>query len=276
MAKRPSPQSKSAVDVDQLLGRLRLSHVFNWVLGALVIILAAVLIFRGVPDQNAELADTPPVVAGADQDQDLEVSEQVDQAGEADPQTQAQEEDQELSHIRAQEGDQLAVGSMDAPVVISEWADYRCPYCALFAQETLPTLLADYVESGKVRIEFNDVYYFGDDSYDAAVAARAAAEQGRYLEFIEALYAAAPEKGGHPDMPREVLVGFAKEAGVPDMEKFETDLDSDQLKADVEASHQQAVNWGISSVPFFVVGDQAVSGAQPLEVFAQLIEQYQN
>ncbi len=273
MVKRSQSQAKPAADVDQLLGRLRLSHVFNWVLGALVVILAAVLIFRGTPGGTG---DYDP--AGAAEVQETDSNQQDESADQTESQEQASSAGQgeQASHVRGLEDDPMAVGSVDAPVVITEWTDYRCPYCALFAQETLPVLLSDYVESGQVRIEFNDVFFFGEDSFDAAVAARAAAKQGHYMEFIKVLYDAAPEKGGHPDMPRDVLIEFAQDAGVPDMSQFEADLDSEEIAAEVQASHQQAVDWGITSVPFFVVGDQAVAGAQPLEVFTQLIEESQN
>lgn len=238
--------SQTTVAVQKLEGKLRLSLLFNAILILLVIFLSAVLIFRSTG------------TTGGSQ----EAEHAVEPAG-----------SEELEHIRGLDDDPMAVGDPDAPVVISEWADYRCPYCAVFANETLPTLLEDYVDSGQVRIEFNDVYFFGDESFDAAVAARAAAAQGHYLPYMQVLYSAAPEKGGHPPMPRDVLIEFAREAGVPDLSQFENDLDSPEIQEAVQRSHDQAVNLGISSVPFFAVGDQGVSGAQPLEVFVELIEQ---
>ena len=124
---------------------------------------------------------------------------------------------------------------------------------------------------GKVRIEFHDVSFFGDDSTDAAVAARAAGAQGKYLEYVEAVYVAAPDSG-HPDLPRKKLIGFAQEAGVPDMDRFEEDLDSDDLREAVESDTATAQQLGITSVPLFLIGDQAVSGAQPIETFRTAIE----
>lgn len=175
------------------------------------------------------------------------------------------------AYIRAQADDPLAVGSLDAPVVMVQWTDYRCPFCAYFGRETLPELVKEYVDAGKVRIEFNDVAFFGDESFDAAVAARAAGKQGKFMEFTEALFAAAPESG-HPDMPREALLEFATRAGIPDMVQFEADLDSAELAAQVEQSQALATQMGVSSVPFFAIGGQGVPGSLPLESFRELID----
>ncbi|SEK99149.1 Protein-disulfide isomerase [Nonomuraea pusilla] len=167
--------------------------------------------------------------------------------------------------------DPLAIGPVDAPVVLVEWADLRCPYCALFTNRTMPALLKEYVDTGRVRYEFRDVSFFGEQSTNAAVAVRAAAEQGRFREYLAAAYAAAPEKG-HPDLPRKKLIGFARTAGVPDLARFERDLDRADLRKAVEQSTRDAQSLGITSVPFFVAGDRAVPGAQPVEVFRQLLD----
>jgi protein-disulfide isomerase len=168
--------------------------------------------------------------------------------------------------------DPMAVGSVDAPVVLVEWTDLRCPFCAAFARDTLPALLSEYVDSGLVRLEVRDVAFFGDQSEDAAVAARAAGEQGLAMEYMETVYTAAPSSG-HPDLPRETLIGFAEQAGVPDIARFTADLDSADLRAAARTSTATAQGLGVNSVPFFVVGDQALAGAQPIDVFRQYLDQ---
>ncbi|MCW3819842.1 DsbA family protein [Micromonospora sp. DR5-3] len=115
------------------------------------------------------------------------------------------------------------------------------------------------------------VAYFGEQSEDAAVAARAAAEQGRFFEFLSAVYKEAPEHK-HPDLPRERLIAFAKKAGVPDIERFTADLDDAGLRAAAEASNSEAAQLGVTSVPFFVAGDNTLSGAQPTSVFRQYLD----
>lgn len=173
---------------------------------------------------------------------------------------------------RRQQGDPMAIGAVDAPVVLIEWFDYRCPFCAAHANTTMPQLLQEYVASGQVRVEYHDVVFFGEDSLAAAVAGRAAGAQGKFPEFLQVLFAAAPGSG-HPDMPRETLIEFARQAGVPDIDAFTLALDDPQLAAQVAESTQYAQNLGITSVPFFVIGQSVLSGAQPADAFRQVIEQ---
>jgi protein-disulfide isomerase len=167
--------------------------------------------------------------------------------------------------------DPRAIGSVDAPVVMTEFADFRCPYCAVFAEQDLPKLQQKYVETGKLRIEFHDMAIFGDQSERAAVATRTAAAQGRFWEYYDAVYAAAPPSG-HPDLPDASLVAFAKTAGVPDLDRFRTDLGSADLLAKVRADTAAASQAGVNGTPFFVIGSQGLSGAQPLATFETFID----
>ena len=167
--------------------------------------------------------------------------------------------------------DPMAWGAMDAPLVIIEWTDFRCPFCASFANASLPTIYKDYVETGKVRFEVHDVAFFGDHSVDAAVGARAAGAQGKYREFMTALCAAAPASG-HPEMAKEKRSGFAKTAGVPDLDKFSKALGDATLRTQVTDSTTLSQTMGVSGVPFFVIGNQTLDGAQPLAAFQQVIE----
>lgn len=177
-----------------------------------------------------------------------------------------------LAHVRLQADDPMAIGAIDAPVVLSEWVDFRCPFCAVFSRDTMPQLVKEYVDAGKVRIEMHDVAFFGEESVRAAAAARAAGEQGRYFEFVSVVYEAAPESG-HPELPADELIELAKVAGVSDLRKFEADMQRDDLIAAVQQSTEQAQQLGVTGVPFFAVGGQALSGAQPIESFRQFIDQ---
>lgn len=174
--------------------------------------------------------------------------------------------------VRRQPGDPMSIGSADAPVVLVEWTDLRCPFCAVFYRETLPTLITEYVATGTLRIEFHDVAFFGEQSENAAIAARAAGEQGRFNEFLTVVYGAAPE-GKQADIPRERLLEFAERAGVADLARFQRDLDSPILRAAASQSTFDAQQLGVNSVPFFLVGETAFSGAQPIDVFRQMLDQ---
>lgn len=179
---------------------------------------------------------------------------------------------QETPLVKRDKDDPMAVGSVDAPVTVVEFFDYRCPFCAVYGRDTAPTIKKEYVESGKVRIEYRDMAIFGEDSVRAAVAGRAAAKQGKYTEFVDAVFQAAPESG-HPPMPADKLVGFAKKAGVPDLKAFEKDLSSEELREAVKKDTDAAKQFGVTGTPTFIIGQQGVSGAQPVDVFRQVYNQ---
>ena len=78
--------------------------------------------------------------------------------------------------------DGIALGEPDAPVTLVEYADLQCPFCAEWALQTFPELVADYVRDGRLRIEFRGLTFIGPESEDALRAALAAGEQGQALE----------------------------------------------------------------------------------------------
>lgn len=172
---------------------------------------------------------------------------------------------------RRDPNDYMAKGRVDAKVVLIEWSDYRCPYCAVWATRTQPAL-QKYIDNGTLRIEYRDMPLFGEQSEMTSIAARAAGQQGKFWEFHEAVYAAAPQSG-HPDIPNSKLVEFAKQVGVPDIAKFEADLNDPALRQGMEADLAQATEMRVTGTPFFIVGTQPLGGAQPTEVFIAAIEQ---
>ncbi|MFB9733035.1 DsbA family protein [Ornithinimicrobium kibberense] len=166
--------------------------------------------------------------------------------------------------------DPLAVGDVDAPVVMIEYADYRCPYCARFELETRPQL-QDLVDDGTLRIEFRDFVIFGEESHAVAVAVRAAAEQGAEhgLAYQEAVFARSTT--GEATLTQDDLVALAEEVGVPDVEAFTAALDDPELAAAVDADTAEARSLGLSSTPTFLVNTAVVQGAESAEHFRGVV-----
>lgn len=167
--------------------------------------------------------------------------------------------------------DPRAKGDVDAAVVLTEWADYRCPYCSVWAEDTLP-LLQPLVDEGVLRIEFRDLAIFGDDSVNAAAGARAAGEQGLFWEFQHELFVATPNQG-HPPVGDDLVDEIARQVGVPDMDRFTADYLDPATREAVLADSAEARELGISSTPTFLVGTEVIAGAQPLEVFEAVISE---
>ena len=76
--------------------------------------------------------------------------------------------------------DGRALGRADAPARLDAWEDYQCPGCGIYSRATEPRLIHDYVAGGRLRIVFHDFAFLGQESLDAAAAARAAGNQGAF------------------------------------------------------------------------------------------------
>jgi protein-disulfide isomerase len=81
------------------------------------------------------------------------------------------------------------LGSPTAPVRLVEYADLQCPYCARFAVGVLPTIIRDYVRTGKVQLVMHGLAFIGPDSVTALRTATAAGDQGRMWNVAELLFA---------------------------------------------------------------------------------------
>ncbi|GEL20643.1 DsbA family protein [Pseudonocardia asaccharolytica] len=167
--------------------------------------------------------------------------------------------------------DPMALGPVDAPVAIVMFNDYRCPFCAKFSRDTEPELVRRYVESGTVRLEWRDLAMFGPQSTTAAQAGRAAAAQGRFWEFNRAIYAVAPETG-HADLTDDALVEFARQAGVPDLDRFRAEMRAPENVQAVQADSAMAAALGVPATPAFVINGTPMLGAHPLDTFVAAIE----
>ena len=92
-------------------------------------------------------------------------------------------------------------GNQAAQVTLVEFSDYQCPFCGQFTREALPQVLAEYVNSGKIRYVFRDFPLEGlhPDATKAAEAAHCAGEQNKYWSMHDRLFEN-QEKLGIPDL----------------------------------------------------------------------------
>ena len=160
-----------------------------------------------------------------------------------------------------------ALGSAEAPVLMVEYGDFQCPYCGKFAREVEPKLVEKYVEDGTLRMEWRDFPYLGQESVEAAIAARAAQEQGRFWEYHGLLY-----ENQLAGFSRDRLLELAREAGL-DVEKFESDLASGTYEAAVARDFKEGQQLGVAGTPTFIINGEVLAGLQPVGVFEDAIEQ---
>ncbi|MCY0951732.1 DsbA family protein [Streptomyces sp. H27-S2] len=165
---------------------------------------------------------------------------------------------------RRESGDGLAVGRADAPVVLIEYSDFKCGYCGKFARDVEPALVKKYVEDGTLRIEWRNFPIFGAESETAARAAWAAGQQDRFAAFHAAAYADGSKEKGFGEAR---LLELARQAGVPDLERFARDAAGEQAAAALAKDREEGYSIGVTSTPSFLVNGQPIAGAQPLAAF---------
>ena len=181
-------------------------------------------------------------------------------------------EPEELSLSDAERRDSqdlLAIGPVDAPVVLVVFSDYQCPYCARWSAETLPVMM-EFANEGDLRIEWRDVNVFGQDSERAARASYAAALQGKFWEYHHELFAdGVPRSAG--DLSEEALVALATQLGL-DGQRFADDMALDATAAEIARNQDLGIGLGAFSTPSFVLGGQPIVGGQPTEVFVDAFD----
>ena len=126
------------------------------------------------------------------------------------------------------------------------------------------------MNEGTVKLEWRDFPYLGQESVNAAIAARAAQAQGKFWEYHDLLYKNQPptNSGGFSD---EELISLARKAGL-DVKKFEADLKSGKYESLVQEDFKEGQNRGISATPTFIINGKTLAGLQPLEVYENEIE----
>ncbi|HSE10869.1 MAG TPA: thioredoxin domain-containing protein [Nocardioidaceae bacterium] len=172
--------------------------------------------------------------------------------------------------VRREAEDPTALGDVDAPVVMINYSEFQCPFCGKFARDTEPELVERYVEDGTLRIEWRHFPYLGPESQTAAHAGYAAAEQDRFWEFHDAMYAdQQPPNSGR--LTEDYLVGVAEDIGL-DPDRFRQDMTSAAAEKAVARDFQEGRSIGITGTPAFLVNGQPIMGAQPTEVFVEAID----
>lgn len=165
----------------------------------------------------------------------------------------------------------MMTGSKKAPVLIEEFADYRCAACGRFSRDTAPALIKKYVNAGVVRLAWRDLPEGGSQSEAAAIAGRAAANQNRFWPFNKAVFALEPTE--HNDkLTAAALRGAAKSAGL-DLTRYDADIKNPALRTAVEQDRAFGDALGVPGPPAFLINGEAFNGDLPLTTFEKAIEQ---
>ena len=150
-----------------------------------------------------------------------------------------------------QRGDIL--GDAHAPVRLVEFADLQCPYCDEYTLHALPTLVDDYVRTGKLQMQFENLSFIGPGSVAAGRVAAAAAQQNKLWNFVDLVYLnQGEENSGY--VTSAYLRGLL--AAVPALNVARA-LDASRTAATAMAltrANDLADQYGVDGTPSFLIG----------------------
>lgn len=157
-----------------------------------------------------------------------------------------------------------AFGPEDAKVTIVEFSDFYCSFCGRFANETLPRLRETYGDH--IRFVYRDMPIIGGQiSVQAAIAGNCAFAQDKFWDFHNIVFQNTDARS------REAFISFADELGL-DTEAFTTCLDDRTMSEEVTLDYIDGQSLGISGTPAFFINGRQISGAQPFDTFALVID----
>ena len=171
------------------------------------------------------------------------------------------------------------VGDPEAPIKIDEYADFQCPFCRIFFEQTERLLMDNYIANGTVYFEYHSFGEFiGAESVAAAEAAYCAGDQGKFWEMHDTLFTnqTGENVGAFNDRRLEA---FAEQIEL-DMDEWTSCYDSGKYSEMVEQDGKDALAAGAEATPTFILtyevnGEtktRSLQGAQGFDVFQQEID----
>ena len=184
--------------------------------------------------------------------------------------TDTTESDSEFDSASVEIKDSPVLGDSDtAKVAVVQFSEYLCSYCLRHSEETLPSIVSNYVDTGEVLYVFKDFAIYGEDGANAAKCVYHLGGVDAYEEF---------HAGAFNYESDEDLYALAKEVGINESD-FDACYSGREYQDEVDADYEAATNVGLQGTPGFVVGsikDGVVNGvfipgAYPYETFQSVI-----
>ena len=162
-----------------------------------------------------------------------------------------------------------SIGRADAPVTIIEYASLTCPHCAAFHNQTLPKIKRDYIDSGKVRLVYND-FPLGSLAMVAAMIARCSGEKN-YFPMLGDLFGS-QQSWSRSETPYEALAGIARLNGMSKDDIDDCIGDKKLFEAIQDRADKAGNDLGVRSTPTFFIEGTKVPGNLPYPDFQEILD----
>ncbi len=143
-------------------------------------------------------------------------------------------------------------------------SDFQCPYCKQWHDDTYAAFIKEYVRAGKVKVAYVN-FPLGQHPFAliTAQAAMCASAQNKFWQYHDALFIT-QSQWESMQQPRPVLDSIAKSVGV-DVTTWAKCVDSGTMLPMIQADRERLSQAGVQSTPSFLIGDQMLIGAQPID-----------
>jgi len=171
--------------------------------------------------------------------------------------------------------DDAVLGDVNAPVTIIEFSDYQCPFCKDFWDETLPSIIGEYVSTGKVKFVYRD---FPLSSHPLALpfaeAAECAGDQDKYWDMHDMIFGEQVKlaDGLLDSIDVTDLSVWAGDLEM-DVDEFETCMEDRKYLEEIQKDFSDGTAAGVTGTPSFFINGEMIRGALPFEAFKTVIEE---
>jgi protein-disulfide isomerase len=162
-------------------------------------------------------------------------------------------------------------GSPEAPVEITEFADYQCPFCQTFATLQMPTIESRLIQTGRLRWRYRD-FPLQQHPFSrlAAHSAACADEQGKFWEQHQRIYEGQGEWSGARDATG-TFRNYAKAIGL-DVPRYDACMSSGKYAGRIQASQEEGARLGVASTPTLMVGGRLYQGRFDSDAIVHLVD----
>jgi protein-disulfide isomerase len=162
--------------------------------------------------------------------------------------------------------DGTVLGRPTARLTMEQFEDIQCPYCKAYTDDAFPTIVKEYVRTGKLRIDFRGLSFVGPDSEKALKIVLAAGKQDKLWEVVGLFYENQGEE--NTDWVTDTLIdGVLAQVPGLDAERVKRDAASKDIADELAASSAQAQIYGLTGTPSFYLTPE---GGKPYEITVAL------
>jgi len=147
----------------------------------------------------------------------------------------------------------ITVGFPDAPLTLVEFADLQCPFCRAYTTDVMPTIVNKYVRTHKLRMEFRNVAFIGNDSLTAAQMAAAVGRQNKLWQFVDLFYYNQGEENSGYVTPA-FLTKIGKAVRGLDVQRALRDSSLPSIQRQLTAAQTAWTVAGFNGTPSFLLG----------------------